>query len=100
MSLHGAAPPEASGLVSPMRGPSWLGAVLFLGVQLRGKATPADCPPLPSWLSSSDPLIIVLIKAATSQESQELVVDDCCDSFCPGFAASNTKQLSFFDKQV
>lgn len=26
-------------LVFPMYGPSWLGAVLFLGVQLRGKET-------------------------------------------------------------
>lgn len=40
------------GFVSPMRGRTWLGAALVLGVQLRGKET---CPRPPS-LPSSDPL--------------------------------------------
>lgn len=81
-----AAQPAEHGLVSRCLAPAGWGLCSSLGYSSEVRKPDIAWPLLPSWLSSSHPLIINLIKAATLQESQILVVDDCCDSFGPGFA--------------
>lgn len=87
--------PQSTDLFPRCLAPPGWGLCSSLGYSSEVRKPDFVWPLLPSWLSSSHPLIIILIKAATLQEPQILVVDDCCDSFGPGFACEWHEVIEF-----